>query len=514
MRCARLTLILCLLFSVAVYAQPNLKKLDAYYAKALSDWGVPGMSIAIVKDGKVVFSKGYGVKEEGKSEKPDGSTLYAIASNTKAFTSAAIARLVDEGKLSWDDKVSSHLPYFALYDPWVSSNTTVRDLLCHRVGLKTFSGDILWYRSTLTAEEILKRVPYLPKAYEFRAGYGYSNVMYLAAGEVIEKVSGQSWHDYIGKHFFEPLAMNRSVTSVKELEEIDNVATPHRVVGDKHVPMPWEEWSTVAAMGGIISSVDDMAKWMIMNLNNGILKNDTLFSTQTRNVLWTPHNIFAVDHTDPDNATHIRGYALGWTVSDYYGHFRVGHTGGYSGMLSAVTLIPDQKLGVVVLTNGLKGIFTPLVNYTVDAFLNIPERDWSQESLKRIRSAQDNRIEERRKARVPGTKPTLTLDAYAGTYYTPTYGNMTVTLKDGKLHLAFEHTPDLSATLDHWHQDVWEIKWNRPEVLAWFSFGTIQFDLDNNARVTGIRFDVPNDDLWFEELNAEKVMPTDSKVSD
>ena len=183
-------------------------------------------------------------------------------------------------------------------------------------------------------------------------------------------------------------------------------------------------------------------------------------------------------------------------------------------MLSAVTLIPDQQLGVVVLTNGLKGIFTPLVNYTVDAFLNVSERDWSQESLKRTKSAQDNRIEERRKARVQGTKPTLTLNAYAGTYYTPTYGNITVTPKDGKLQLAFEHTPDLSAALEHWHQDVWEIKWDRPEVLAWFSFGTIQFDLDNNARVTGIRFDVPNDDLWFEELNADKVTPGDSKLGD
>jgi hypothetical protein len=306
--------------------------------------------------------------------------------------------------------------------------------------------------------------------------------------------------------------MDRSVSSVKELEEMSNVATPHKIVMDKHVPMPWEEWSTVAAMGGIISSVEDMAKWMIMNLNNGIVKNDRLFSAQTRNVLWTPHNIFAVDHTDADNATHIRGYALGWTVSDYHGHFRVGHTGGYSGMLSAVTLIPDEKLGVVVLTNGLKGVFTPLINYTVDAFLNIPERDWSEESLKRMRSAKDTRIEERREARVRGTKPTLALNAYAGTYYTPAYGNITVTPKDGKLHIAFEHTPDLSATLEHWHQDVWEINWDRAEVLAWFSFGTIQFDLDNNARVTGIRFDVPNDDLWFEELNAEIVRPADSKA--
>src|SRR5688500_15953749 len=259
-----------------VSAQADLKKLDAYYATALSDWGVPGMSIAIVKDGKVVFSKGYGVKEKGEPDNPAGHTLYAIASNSKAFTSAAIAQLVDAGKLSWDDKVIKYLPYFALYDPWVSQQTTIRDLLCHRVGLRTFSGDIIWYRSTLSTEEIIQRVQYLPKAYDFRAGYGYSNVMYLTAGEVIEKVSGQSWSEYIREHFFKPLGMSRSITAARDLGTKGNFASPHKVVADQHYPMPWEEWATVAAMGGIISSAEDMSQWMIFNLNHGIWKNDTL----------------------------------------------------------------------------------------------------------------------------------------------------------------------------------------------------------------------------------------------
>lgn len=490
----------------AVSAQADLKKLDAYYAKALSDWGVPGMSIAIVKDGKVVFSKGYGVKEKGKPDKPDGQTLYAIASNSKAFTSAAIAQLVDAGKLSWDDKVVKYLPYFALYDPWVSQQTTIRDLLCHRVGLRTFSGDILWYRSTLSAEEIIQRVQYLPKAYDFRSGYGYSNVMYLTAGEVIRKVSGKSWTEYIREHFFQPLGMNRSISAVRDLDKKGNYASPHKLVNDIHQPMPWEEWETVAAMGGIISSVEDMSQWMIFNLNHGVWKKDTLLSARSRNVLWTPHNVFTVDHTQKDIATQSRGYALGWSVSDYHGRYRVGHTGGYSGMLSAVTLIPDEKLGIVVLTNGLKGIFNPLVNYTVDAFLKVPEKDWSAEALKRSKNLNDTRIEDRKKARISGTKPSLPTDRYAGVYYTPTYGNITVTSAGSNLRLDFEHTPDLSATLEHWHTDVWEIKWDKPEVLAWFSFGTLQFDLDNNGKVKGIEFDVPNDDLWFDELNAEKAV--------
>lgn len=489
----------------AVMAQPDFKKLDAYYAKALRDWGVPGMSIAIVKDGRVVFSKGYGVREVGKPEKVDEHTLYAIASNTKAFTSTAIAQLVDEGVVGWDDPVQKYLPYFALSDPWVSGHTTVRDLLCHRVGLGTFSGDILWYRSTLSAEDIIRRVKHLPKAFEFRSGYGYSNVMYLAAGEVLEVASGQSWHDYIRDHFFKPLGMNRSVTRARDLQGMSNVATPHRLVNDRHEPLPWEEWETVAAIGGIISSVEDMSRWMMLNLNHGVWNDDRLFSRQARNVLWTPHNIYPTDHTTDDKSTHIRGYALGWSVSDYHGRYRVGHTGGYSGMLSAVTLVPDENLGIVVLTNGLKGVFSPLVNYTIDAFLGLPERDWSGEALSRRKNVRDTRIEERKKARIPGTRPTLPPDRYAGTYFTPAYGHITVAETNGKLRLAFEHTPDLSASLEHWHQDVWEIKWDNPDVLAWFSFGTLRFELDNNATVKGIRFDVPNDDLWFQELDAERV---------
>ena len=494
----------CLAFAGGVLAQADLKKLDAYYSKALADWAVPGMSIAIVKDGQIIFSKGYGVKEIGKPGKPDAKSLFAIASNTKAFTSTAIAQLVDEGKLSWDDKVRKYLPDFALYDPWISAETTIRDLLCHRVGLRTFSGDILWYRSTLTVEEIIARVQYLPKNYDFRAGYGYSNVMYLTAGEVIEKVTGQSWHEYIRQHFFIPLGMARSVTTITELDKMGNYAMPHKLADGVHTPMPWEEWATVAAMGGIISSVEDMSQWMIFNLNHGIWKKDTLLSSRSRNVLWTPHNIHMVDHTKNDHRVHMRGYALGWTVSDYHGRYRVGHTGGYSGMLSAVTLIPDENLGIVVLTNGLKGIFTPLIDYTIDAFLKVPERDWSREALKRASNYRDTRIEERKRSRLSGTRPTLPIDKYAGIYHTPAYGEIKVSERNGKLQLSFEHTPDLSADLEHWHQDVWEIKWHKPELLAWFSFGTIQFDLDNNAAVKGIRFDVPNDDLWFEELNADR----------
>lgn len=486
-------------------AQADLKKLDAYYAKALKEWDIPGMSIAIVKDGKIIFSKGYGVKEAGKNEPPDENTLYAIASNTKAMTAAMIAQLVEEGKLGWNDKVKKHLPYFELYDPYVSSETTIRDLLSHRVGLGTFSGDIIWYRSTLSAEEVVKRAKHLPRAYDFRSGYGYSNVMYLAAGEIIKKITGKSWGESLNERILKPLNMNRSVWSANEVQEKGNAASPHALMDGTHKPIQWENWEAIAAMGGVISSVKDISQWMIMNLNNGVYNSDTLFSLASRNLMWTPHNSFVVDHTRPEKAVHLRGYALGWTISDYYGRLRVGHTGGYSGMLSAVTLIPDEKLGVVVLTNGMKPIFGPLVSYTVDAFLKTPVKDWSAEGLEAYKKNKDTRIDERKKARVMNTKPSVDITKYVGEYVAPAYGKIFVTNDGGKFRITFEHTPDLAATLDHWHYDVFKMTWEKSDPLTWFQHATVKFELDNNNNVTGLSFDVPNDDFWFDELKSQKV---------
>lgn len=503
-------LFIACLVALNVAAQPDLKKLDAYYAKALSDWGVPGMSIAIVKDGKVVFSKGYGVKELGKPDKADAHTLYAIASNTKAFTTAAIAMLAKEGKLSLDDKVRKHLPYFELYDPYVSQDATIRDLLCHRIGHATFSGDAIWYLSdNLDAEQIIRRAKYLPQSYNFRAGYGYSNIMYITAGELMKKVTGKPWGNIIEEKIFTPLDMSRSVTSARYISQKGNYAIPHAFDGDKHTPIPWEDWDAIAATGGIISSVEDMAKWMIFNLNNGINGKDTLLTPQLRNTLWTPHNMFPVDHTDKDFDMHFAGYGLGWSLSDYKGRMLVGHTGGYSGMLSIVALIPDEKLGVVVLTNGMKGgLMRAVANYTIDAYLKAPVRDWSAEFLaqaKRRQASNDSRITSRMEARVEGTKPSVPVEKYAGTYYADIYGNIEVKKEGDKLRLYFEHSNRFNATLEHWHYDVWKIEWDNAEALSWFAFGTVQFKLDNNLSVTELEFDVPNDDIWFYELKPKKV---------
>ncbi|WP_207504604.1 serine hydrolase [Telluribacter humicola] len=485
----------------------DFKKLDAYFANAQKAWGVPGMSIGIVKDGKVVFAKGYGVATQGTTTPVNEKTLYAIASNSKAFTSALMGMLVQEGKLNWDDKVKDHLPYFTLSDRYAGENATIRDILSHRVGLGTFSGDIVWYNSDFTSEQIIRRAQYLPMAYPFRAGYGYSNVMFITAGEIIRKVTGKTWYENVKERILDPLSMTRTIVNVDQVAKLGNAASPHALINNTtHKPIPYTSWEEIAATGGLISSVEDLNKWMIFNLNNGILGKDTLLTPRTRNMVWAVHNSFPIDLTKPnDFGTLFAGYGLGWGLRDYQGHLRVSHTGGYDGMITSVNLLPDQNLGVVILTNGLKAPINALAHYTFDAFLGRPETDWSKKDLDRTNQsyANDTRVADLKAKRILNTKPTQPLSAYAGTYHTDVYGDITVREANGALEISFEHTPNLNSTLSHWHYDTFQMHWKKEH--PWFTFATVKFTTDNNQKVTGIEFEVPNDDFWFYELNAKKV---------
>jgi len=492
-------------FSVCAH-ENDLQKLDAWYERVLNDWGLPGMAIGIVKDGELIFSKGYGVKEVGKPGSPDENTLFAIASNSKAFTGALLAMLVQDGKLSWDDKVRTFLPWFDAGDPWVSDHVNIRDLLSHRVGFGTFSGDLVWYKSTLTAEEVVRATKHLPLAFELRNGYGYSNLMYLAAGLVIEQITGKSWLENVQERFLDPLGMDRTIVRTADLAAKGNFATPHALVNGANTPIEWVDWTTVASIGGLISSVKDVAQWMIFNMNHGIWDSDTLLTATSINLMWTPHSNFVVTHTQPqDFNRHFSAYGLGWGLSDYHGRLSVGHGGGYDGMISEVRMIPDEKLGVVVLTNGLKSPTGAITNFTLETMLGLEPRDWSAEMLPRAerRMQEDPRITAIKNARVLQTHPTMEIENYTGTYHSAIYGNITVSLEEDKLRLQFEHSPDLSATLTHWHYDVWEINWDR--LHAWFDFGVVKFNTDNKQQVTGLDFEVPNRDIFFEELKPVRV---------
>lgn len=494
-------------FVSGLLAQVDLQKLDAYFAKAQKDWNIPGMAVGIIKDGEVIMSKGYGILENGKSTAVDGNSLFAIASNTKAFVAAALAILVDEGKINWDDPVRKHLPYFQLYDDYSSNHTTVRDLLCHRVGLGTFSGDLMWYKSDFSAEEVVRKIKYVPQAYDFRAGYGYSNLMFITAGEVIEAVSGKSWAAFTREHFFQPLKMNRTITSTNDLEEMKNIATPHKPIEEENKPIAWVNWDNMGAAGGIISSANDMLKWIQLQIDGGQLNNKSIFSRDRQIDMWTPHNNYRLNENARETfpTRHFNGYGLGWGVFDYGGRFAASHSGGYDGMYSRVAIMPEENLGIVVLTNSMKSVSGAIMYYTFDHILGLPERDWSSYGLKDHKVALQNhqaRLESYQEARIPGTQPTHDLQDYAGTYEGDLHGPIEIRYEDGDLQLHFSRAPHLEARLSHWHHNTFEILWT--EEHAWFDFGTLQFTLNNKGDIHGLEFDVPNYDIFFHELNAVK----------
>ncbi len=487
--------------------QVDLHALDAYFAKAQHDWPVPGLSVAIVKDGKIVLEKGYGVRDIRHDEAVDEHTLYAIASNSKAFTAAALAQQVDAGTLSWDDRVVDHLSWFRLYDDYVTQEMRVRDLLSHRSGLGTFSGDLLWYGTSYSPEEVIRRARHLPAAYSFRDGYGYTNLMFITAGEVLRSVTGEDWHEYIEGAFFEPLGMTRSVATTDDLPMRDNVATPHKNARGEVRPIEWYGWNTMGAAGGIISSVHDMAQWIIAQLNGGIKGEARIFSEDRQREMWTVLNPWFVSpgYKKRYPSTHFRGYGLGWVLADYRGRKIVSHGGGYDGMFSHVALVPEEGLGVVVLTNAMTGIAPALVNRVLDAYLGGEPRDWSAEEHRRwldSRAAFEAKQDALEESRVPGTQPSLALDGYAGAYGGPLYGDASVMLENGHLVLRLLPNPDLVADLEHLHYDTFLIRWRKE--LAWFGIGTARFVLDAAGHVEEMKLDVPNEDFWFHELEMKR----------
>jgi CubicO group peptidase (beta-lactamase class C family) len=511
---ARFAALFLLLF-VAAPALPaqtleeRLKEIDEYAARAGQEWKVPGFSLAVVKDDKVVFVKGYGVRELGKTEPVDKDTLFAVASNTKAFTSAALATLVDEGKLRWDDPVTKYLPYFQLYDPYVTREMTVRDLLSHRSGLATFGGDLLWYETTYPREEIIRRVRFLKPAYGFRGHYGYQNIMFLTAGEIIPAVTGKSWDDYVREKFFVPLGMTRTVTTFKQLTASQNVATPHNEVDGKVRVIHYSNVDSGGGAAVINSSAAEMAEWVRLQLGRGTYQGKKIFSAAASREMWTPHSIVSgvSESAEKFNPTvHFNLYGLGWFLSDYRGREVVTHSGGLDGMTSRVALLPEENLGVVILTNSETPLQAFLFYKVFDVFLGAPPRDWSADYLARAKAARANAEAEAKKleeSRVPGTKPSLPLSSYAGTYGGQMYGDAKVTEEDGRLVVRLLPSPAYVGDLEHWHFDTFRLKW-RDTVVYPYPRGWVTFQLDAQGKVSEMKIDVPNPDFDFKELEFKR----------
>lgn len=442
-----------------------LAGLDAYVADAVQDWDLAGLSIAVVKDGEVVFAEGYGVREVGEPGVVDENTLFAIGSNTKLFTAVAAGMMVDEGRMSWQDPVARHLPGFQLYDPWVTRELTIRDALSHRSGLGR-RGDLLWYGSEYGRDEVLRRIRFLEPNSSFRSAYGYQNVMFLAAGEATARAAGESWDRLIDRRIFTPLGMSRSNTSTTQFGDDPNVATPHGRIGGETVPIPWRNIDNIAPAGSINSSALEMAEWMKMLLADGVVGGDTLVRPGTLREIASSHTLIPLEPDTLFPSVHFRSYGLGIVAQDYKARKVLWHTGGIDGMLSLVGLIPEEDLGVVVLTNtaGANNLYTALMFTVFDAYLGGPTRDWSQIMLRQAEEAAQRMAEAEAKAleaRVPGTRPSLALDRYAGTYRHELYGDATVSYENGGLVL--RRGPAFTGDLEHWHYDTFRATWRGPE---------------------------------------------------
>lgn len=520
-----LSLFVCLSFVLATrssYAQEQvtapdaatanlatIAQFEAYVESARQQWQVPGLAIAIVKDDQVLLSKGFGNRRVGSVETVDQHTLFAIASNSKAFTSAALAILVDEGKLKWDDRVTQHLPWFRLKDELATREIRVNDLLCHRSGLGTFSGDLLWWGTGYSPKQVLQRAAELEPASSFRSDYGYSNLMFLAAGEVITAVSGQIWSDFVRERILLPLEMNRSTTSIRDLISLENYATPHKTHVDRSQPIPWMNWDAMAAAGGIISSADDMSRWLRLQLRQGDLDGKKrIFSAAASHEMWQAFTPIKLGSAPSQRfpSTHFRAYGLGWALSDYQGLKVVGHGGGYDGMYSQVLMVPEKKLGVVVLTNSMTSISSLLAYRALDVLLDGDKKDWSADNLAQFRKSREEFTAKIAKITTPvvaGTKPSHPFSDYVAKFRCPMYGDATISLEGEQLVLRLLPYPLLVAELKHLHYDTFEIRWRNE--FAWFDGGTAHFVADARGKFQKLELDVPNDDLWFHELKLQRL---------
>jgi CubicO group peptidase (beta-lactamase class C family) len=469
-RCPRLVFAIVIASAASLCAQTAPPAdLDSYVANSMKTFDVPGMAVAIVKDGKVMAAKGYGVRKLGDPTPVDEHTMFGIGSNTKAFTSAALAGLVDAGKLSWDDPVYQRLPGFVMYDPYVSHEMTIRDLLTHRSGMGLGEGDLLfWPHSTYTREEIIYKLRFMKPTSSFRSHYAYDNLLYMTAGQIIPAVTGISWDDYIRQHIFAALGMNNSNVSNADFKPGDDYAFPHERMDGKLQVIRFEVLDNAGPAGAINSCAADMAKWVQLQLNRGkfIDHDGRLFSEQQSKEMWSPQTILPIGKYVPALAglkPAFADYALGWAVRDYHGHKLVGHTGGVAGFVSRVMLVPEENLGVVVLTNAEEGgAFDSVLYHVLDHYFGLPPTDWIA-AYKSVKDTDEKDAAEAMKkaegARAADSKPSLPLEKYAGTYNDAWYGPITIRGENGGLVISFDHTPSMIGDLQHWQYDTFKAHW-------------------------------------------------------
>jgi CubicO group peptidase (beta-lactamase class C family) len=516
MKMKKLIASLILLITCNSFAQISEKQVDELVENTLKSFNVPGIAVAIVKDGKIVLSKGYGIKSILTKEKVDANTLFGIASNSKAFTTAALAMLVDKKKLNWDDKVIQYIPEFKMYNDYVTNEFTIRDLVTHRSGLGLGAGDLMIWPdgSDYKAIDIIRNLQYLKPVSAFRTKYDYDNLLYIVAGEVIAKASGKTWCDFIEERIMKPLEMKNSAASFLRLKDTTNIIAPHVPTDGKLKVISRYKNQTFDAAAGIYSSVNDLSKWMIMQLQNGKYgpeKQYQLFSNKEQNEMWSLQTIIPVNTRPPYN-THFSGYGLGWFLSDVKGYKQVTHTGGLEGIVTQTTLFPELNLGVVVLTNQQSGAaFTAITNTIKDSYLNIPYTNYVEFYSKREKdniAEADKTTDEVWKtiANNEKEKKKIDLSKYTGFYVDNWFGQIELSEKKGKLFFKSIRSPQLYGEVFFYKDTTFVVKWNN----RFFNADAFLFiEKDENGKSIKIKMkpisDLTDFSYDFQDLNFVRI---------
>jgi CubicO group peptidase (beta-lactamase class C family) len=490
----QLSAVLLVLFGAGAQAQILTSvQIDSVAEKTLSTFNVPGIAVAVIKDGKVIHAKGYGIRSIKSKLKVDENTLFGVASNTKAFTAAALGVLVDEKKITWDTKVTDVIPEFKMYDAWVTSEFTVRDLLTHRSGLGLGAGDLMIWpdSSTVDKKQLIHNLRFLKPVSSFRTKYDYDNLMYIVAGEVVARVSGISYEDFIEGKFIKPLGMSKTAASWYRLKDKSNVIDGHAPYEDKLLTVGLSFGEVANAAGGIYSSITDMSKWVIAMINGGKYGSSlekSLFSPAVAKELWTPQTII-----NNGNPASFSSYGLGWFLSNVNGKFQATHTGGLSGIVTQVTIIPELKLGIIVLTNQQSGAaFNSITSSIKDGYLGI-------KGLDRIKVNNDNRLRNEKQAQEIVTKTWADIAAaqktetakpliknYLGTYKDAWFGEVTISEVNGKMHFQSKNSPKLKGDMTFYKGNTFIVKWYDRSLDA---DAFVNFKLNNEAKADGFKME-------------------------
>ncbi len=480
----------------------DLEKYDRITQEVFDKFRPTGLSIAIVKDDEIIYEKSHGYKNVNRLDFVDNNDIFNIASCTKAFTAAGIGKLVEEGRISWDDKIVDYLPDFELEDEYITNNLNLKDILAHRSGMGTFYGDLLWYNTNYSNEQVIERMKYVPIIYDFRTRFGYQNNMYMIAGKIIEKVSGLTWEEYTKQTFLDPLEMTDSRMSNDKFDGTEEIAQPH--FNDSLIAI--YDFEATKAAASIWSSTRDLAKWTIMWLNNGKYNGEQILTEETIRTLFSPQTILSVSKERESFGIHFRNYALGWSTYNYNNKKIVEHNGGMPGYISKVALIPEENMAVIILNNGFDTFGNTALFYSiVDVFTNHYSKNWIEYYLAKkeeTERSEEKYISERLETKDSSIKPDLNNIEFEGLYQDKMYGSAEIKVENGELFCTLLPAKNIfTSKMEHWNQNTYRVDFKDP----FLPFGLVTFDVNDSKKVTGFKIDLPSHDFHFKSLDFKKI---------